>query len=307
MNQKENLDQEIEILKKRVEIISNSLFHIFINLRANASKQDLPENIAIAQCMLQIVLCKMKSILLLSTGTSIVPQKESLKILDIPSMFAIKRSLFELVFMAHNIFAMTDNDNERQILLNLWKIRGFNNRQNIDGVSDELEKKRQDERQYIEELRQQILNTMSEMEISDKARKQIEECIKSENSMPKGYVFNKANGTIISFDGISFTKSPKELFQENEANKAIYPLLSLHVHPSYLGVLQFGQMFDGLHDKLQLRTILKGICLLSAFLIDDFNKCINGTKLCFDKLPEEYKKIISAYINSKNSPEESFV
>lgn len=306
MSPKENLDREIEILKKRVEIISNSLFRIFISLRANTSEQDYTENIAIAQCMLQIVVCKMKSILLLSTGFSIALQKKCIKILDIPSMFAIKRSLFELVFMAHNIFAMTDNDNERQILLNLWKIRGFNNRQNIDGVPDELEKKQQDEKQYIEKLRQHILDTMSEMEISDKARKQIGKCVKSGSSMPKGYIFNKANSTIISFEEISFTESSKELFQEDKVIKAIYPLLSLHVHPSYLGILQFGQMFDGLHDKLQLRTILRGICLLSAFLIDDFNKCINGAKLCFDKLPEEYKKIISAYINSKNNPEESF-
>lgn len=307
MVQEVELNQEIEELKRQVEIICNSLFCISKSLRFNVYKQNCTENIAIAQCVLQIAFCKMKSILFLFSGISIVPQKESIKILDIPSMVAIKRSLFELVFIVHNIFAMTDNDNEMQILLDLWKIRGFNNRQNIDGISDEQKMKQKDEKLYIEELRRHIVDVASKMDISDKAKKQLEKCVKSESSMPKGFVFNKENGTIVSFGEISFTASAKELFQDDKVFNAIYPLLSIHAHPSYLGILQFGQMFDGQQDKRYLRTILTGMCLLSSFLIDDLNEHINGVRFCFDKLPEENKKIINACITFKKVPKISSI
>lgn len=299
MEQKTNLDQEIEMLKKQVGIINDSLFHIWGSLRINGFGEKYLEHIAIAQCLLQIAQCKMKSILLLSDGMSIVPQNDGIKVLDIPSMIAIERSLFEMVFIFHNIFDMTDTEYEREILINIWKIRGFNNRQKITDISDEQKKKQLNEKNHINWLQQQISEIMRKMNISEKAKREIEKAANSTSSMPKGYMFKKENGVIVSFEEKPFTASAKELFADKIVAEVIYSLMSSHAHPSYLGVLQFGQMFKNSEDLQYLKTILEGVCLLSSFLVDDFCKNIRGGKSYFDTLPEESKSILNAYISFK--------
>lgn len=299
MIQEQNLNQEIEALKRQVGIISDSLFHIFKSLRNNESEKSCPEHIAIAQCLLQIALCKMKSILLLSDGISIFSQNDSIKVPDIPSMIAIERSLFEMVFIFHNIFDRTDSEHERQILLNIWEIRGLNNRQGIATISDEQKEMQSNEKEHINQLRRWNSEIMQMMNISPKARQEIEKATNSMSSMPKGYAFKKENGVIVSFEEKTFTASAKELFADEKVAEVIYSLMSSHAHPSYLGVLQFGKMFKDSGYLQHLRTILKGVCLLSSFLVDDFCKNIKGGKSYFDTLPEESKNILNAYMSFK--------
>lgn len=299
MEREPNLNQEIEMLKVQVGIITDSLFHIVDSLRTDESEKNCPEYIAMAQCLLQIVQCKMKSILLLSDGISIVPHNDEIKVLDIPSMIAIERSLFEMVFIFHNIFDMTDTEYEREILINTWEIRGFNNRQKITDISDKQKEKQLNEKHHINRLQQQVSEIMRKMNISEKAKREIEKATNSTSSMPKGYVFKKENGVIVSFEEKPFTASAKELFADKKVADAIYSLMSSHAHPSYLGVLQFGQMFKDSVYLQYLRTILKGVCFLSSFLVDDFCKNIRGGKSYFETLPEESKTILNAYISFK--------
>lgn len=279
MEQETKLIQQIETLKEQIEVLNSNLFNICANLHLNTPKENCTKDIEIAQCMIQMARCKINSILVLSAGVPFVPQQEKGKVLDIPSMFAIKRSLFELVFTYHNIFIMTDTDNEKQILLNLWKIRGFNNRQNITWVSEEQMAQQRMDKQNIETLRQETFDIISRMNASKEAKMQLEKSVKNNSSMFKVCMFQKENGKIVSFQEKPLSTAAKVLFKDDKVGQALYPLLSLHTHFSYLGVLQFGQMFKNGQDKHFLKTILEGVCLLSAFLIDDVNKNIKDGKL----------------------------
>ena len=44
----------------------------------------------------------------------------------------------------------------------------------------------------------------------------------------------------------------------------------MHAHPSYLSILQFGQMYKDEQYKKQLEEILISACIFNAHLIQDF-------------------------------------
>lgn len=72
-----------------------------------------------------------------------------------------------------------------------------------------------------------------------------------------------------------------------------YKFLSFISHPSYIGVLQFGQMFNKREDRYQLRTLLAETFQLASLMCVDFVNGIPGAKEVFDGLPNEKKSIVS--------------
>ena len=292
MNNELYNNQIIGALTRSVETLCDSLSRLVSKIRCDVAKEYNEEK-KLVQCLLQIVMCKMKTIQLLANGTPI----EEVNIVDISSMITIERSLYELVFIVHNIFGMTDNKDERQILINLWKIRGLNNRQNIKCASKEQQKQQQLEKEHIDRLKSQIIDIVLRIGIKGKAKEDLEKCIICNSTMPQGYRFKKENNVIVAFEKIPYSVSAKELFSDSKVYEVIYKLLSAHAHPSYLGVLQIGEMYNSSEYKQQLKTILNGICFLSSFLISDFCKSVSNVKSFFDELPEENKMIVNVYIS----------
>ena len=299
MSKKLDIDQSIEVLKREVEVQCNSLFllinKIRINLVNNNHSSSKNEEKALVQCLLQQALIKIRSIQRLADGTKVINDKS---ILDISSMLSIERSLYELMFIVHNIFVMSDNEYEKQILINLWKIRGLNNRQNIECNSKEQQKQQEHDKQVIDKLKEDIFNITLKLNIEERAKNNLKKIVDNKDTIPQGFIFKKGeNGIITNFEKISFTAAVNELFSNNKTkNGEIYKLLSAHTHPSYLGVLQFGQMYNNSKDKQYLKDILNDICLFSSFLINTFCKSISNIKSFFYLLPKENKDIINTYI-----------
>lgn len=260
-----NLDISVE---KCLQETIDTIWIIQRKWREDHSEQ-MDVNDAMSHCMLQMMMTKLRSLQVLANGLPVLPNNPSSTIImDVPSMASIVRGIYEMAFIYHNIFVSTENEEERDILLMLWKIRGFNNRQNLYPPKDTYIKKEEDEKKYIESLRREIVLVLDKMNIIQSARKTIEKAANKDNSNICGYKFEKKDSIIVSFKSLPFSKC-EALFSHNYFN-ALYPYFSSHTHPSYLGVLQFGQMFNAKTDKNMAETIIFSACICASKFTKDF-------------------------------------
>ena len=69
---------------------------------------------------------------------------------DPSTMYPILRSMYELLFLFRCMFASSKNDKEREMLLNIWKIRRNNNlTQMSDEEQDEKNTNQRESRQVL--------------------------------------------------------------------------------------------------------------------------------------------------------------
>lgn len=227
---------------------------------------NITESKAIKQCLLQMASVKAKSILQNSDGILLIGNAH---ILDISSLFAILRSMYELFFIFHNIYITQENENEREIILSIWEIRGLNNRQYTPMINDKYNDQKENEKKDIDELKKKCRSILDKMNPTDKVKKEFEGILNSKSSDIKGYKFEKSNGTIIDIKDIRMSDGYKELSNFTNAH-ALYKLTSLHIHPSYISVLNFGQTYNDKTDKEQLSTILTCTYFLLSNMVYDF-------------------------------------
>lgn len=201
-----------------------------------------------------------------------------------------------MAFVFHNIYAEQETEEERYIVLYIWEIRGLNNRQNLSNVSLPFKRKEEDEKQQIEDLKRNIERIAVSLNLSDEIKGQLSKVMASNSVDIKGYRFKKdcESNKIIAFEGYRYEAGSEALLRTDAPT---YRFLSIHGHPSYLGVLQFGQLFANDTDKDFLRTILTCACKLSSTIVVDFYKNIRGADIIFSQLPETEKGIITTLHN----------
>ena len=302
MNIKEILDVigtngQVVIMKEGLETVCDGLFNLFFNWRKQSDKLKLAESDIIAQCILQIAICKIRTLLSMCNGISIMPKDEHIKVIDVPSMISVLRSLYELTFVFHNIYAEQDSPLERDIVLYIWEIRGLNNRQNLPYVPIEYVEKEDEEKKQISVLREKVELLAEKLHLSEELKKQLRKVTASTSVDIKGYRFKKdiENKRIVAFEDVRFKDGAEDLLKTNAPT---YRFLSIHGHPSYLGVLQFGQLFNNETDKEFLRTIVTCACKLASTMAVDFRNHITGADEIFTNLDEKSRSYIETLYNS---------
>lgn len=302
MNIKEYLDVigtngQVAIMKECLETVCDGLFNLFFNWRKQSDKLKLAESDIIAQCILQITICKIRTLLSMYNGISIMPKDEQIKVVDVPSMISVLRSLYELTFVFHNIYAEQDSLLERDIVLYIWEIRGLNNRQNLPFVPIEYREKENDEKKQISRLKEKVELLAEQLHLSEELIKQLRKVTDSPSVDIKGYRFKKdiENKRIVAFEDVRFNDGAEDLLK---TNAPVYRFLSIHGHPSYLGVLQFGQLFNNGTDKEFLRTIVTCACKLASTIAVDFRNHITGADEIFTNLDEKSRSYIETLYNS---------
>ena len=291
-------EKQNEIIKESLSCIGDGLFHLFYNWRLSCDKRYVSEADAISQCILQIAVCKIRTLVSMCEGISLNPNKLSTKVLDIPSMISVLRSLYELTFVFHNIYAEQDTKTERDIVLYLWKIRGLNNRQNLENVHPQYKAKEENEKKKIKELQDKIFTLAEKLRLPQAIMQQFEKVVTTSSVDIKGYKFKKdKHSNVISFDSIRFNDGIEAFLDKSVA--PLYRFLSIQGHPSYLGVLQFGQMFDKDEDIEFLKTILVCAFNLASTLAIDFRDNVTGARCIFDALSEREKSIIEVCYDCK--------
>lgn len=291
-----NIHEQNGLLKSCLGTICDGLFHLYYQWRTTIDSKNVSESDAIAQCILQMVICKIRTLLVMCEGINVRPEKDAIRILDIPSMLSVLRSLYEMVFVFHNIYAEQETEEERDIVLYLWEIRGLNNRQNLSIVPTSFKRKEEDEKKQIEDLKRNIERIAVNLNLSDELKGQLTKVMTSKSVDIKGYRFKKdcESNRIIAFEGYRYEEGAETLLR---TDAPAYRFLSIHGHPSYLGVLQFGQLFANDTDKEFLRTILTCACKLASTVATDFYKNIPRADVIFLQLPENEKGFITTLQN----------
>lgn len=255
-------------LNKSLDEISSAMWRVFRRWREE-HLSDVPEEDSIAQCMLQMMILKSRTLKSMLAGVPLSSNKpDGRYILDIPSLATVIRSIYELAFLFHNIFIQPDCDEERDILMYIWKIRGLNNRANQE-VPEDLKERLDTELEDISEYRRKAKEIADSLNILETAKRQLYKVIVSTSCMMSGFQFEKDNnGCIVNFGLISFTQS-RALFDHNN-NAILYNYLSSLSHPSFLGVLQFGQMYRQDKDKDFCNSFMLAACICMSKFIRDF-------------------------------------
>lgn len=286
-----DVDNQIPIYTEMLSGVGNCMLNLQYNWRRYVETKEVDEADAVAQCMLQMMICKIRSVTNLSKGNVLIPDKPSLKILDIPTIASVVRTMYEMAFVFHNIFVEQSSKEERDILLYLWEIKGLNNRQGLHMVPTEYKDQEKREKQQIDELRNKIIAIVEKINVSPKANNDILKMINGEGRNIKGYSFEKdETGQIVSIKDLRFDAGYGSL--QNHIHPDTYRYLSFLTHPSYISVLQFGQMFNKNEDKIQLRTLLVLAIQMASRMCLDFVHSVTDAQKVYDVLDDEGKMII---------------
>ena len=156
-------------LEQCLSDIYSSMFRIWKQWREEHTN-DYTEVDAISQCMLQMMMLKLRTLEQMLMGVTIIPEgKDGIQILDTSSMSAIIREMYELAFIYHNIFVAPDNMEERNILINIWKIRGLNNRVGLQ-FPQAYEQHKENDKQSIKEYQKIIYDILGHINTTSSTR-----------------------------------------------------------------------------------------------------------------------------------------
>ena len=295
-------DELLNIMRKEVEHGCKIMFNLSYNWRLKYKNTNEKENFAFY--MFQQQLANIKSILELSMGIDIYPGQTENKVIEPTSIISVVRSVYERMFIFLCIYVLPETREEQDIFFYIWLIKGLKNRQNIE-ATEQYKEKQLKEKEEIENEIEKIQIITNSLNIKRKAKEKILEIANDEDLTPKGYKFIKnSNNKIVGIKKISLSGASKELFGKNFP--PIYRFFSMHTHPSYLGTLQFSQLFDGKEDKSFMLILLKSIALFQGKIIHDFVSTIEGAKEIYNNLPSEDRDYCDMICRSIGNIKESY-
>ena len=253
--------------------INNSMFSIYHKWRDSHQIKETCEYDQVSQCILQMMISKAKSLQQLSDGFLV----NHVRIIDVSSMASILRGIYEMALIYHNIFIQTENIIERRILFLLWQIRGYNNLLHLPDIPSEFLDNKDEIKKTNENLRNSIITLIENLNITEKAKGEIVNAIDKGSTKISAYYFPKDNhNTIFNFQRVSIDKSKSLFNDERYAN--LYNYLSIHSHPSYLGLLEFGKMFDDKKVYSHRKCLLLMACICLSKFTYDFCDVVDGGK-----------------------------
>lgn len=158
-------------MKNAATINVDTLFYLWENYWSG-TEGNRDQFAEIAQCILQMEILHINSILILFNGTPMIPHLKKRTIIDIPSMASILRSLYEKVFIFNNLFVEQENSIEKEIVLYIWKIRGLHNMK-LPQAPQEAKKyiqKYNSSRMQIKDFKQKAISRLEKLDITENAK-----------------------------------------------------------------------------------------------------------------------------------------
>lgn len=204
-----NKTKIIEDLRQAVDWLSKFMFDIYVEWYASL-RSPLIESERMAINMYRMMIFKAKSIWQMSQGIVIIPTQKGL-IPDPSTIYPVLRSMYELLFLFRCIFVSSRNDLERELLFDLWKIRGYNNLIRIP--DKELNKEYQDEKESAKvenkTLRIKIRELFDKLALSPSIIDTIENSMNNNTPALKGFMFEhcKHCDNITAFRSLDFSDS----------------------------------------------------------------------------------------------------
>lgn len=202
------------------------------------------------------------------------------------SILNIVRAQYEAFCNFNNIFIQSKNEDELKLKYFLWVISGLNYRQRFKVTTQEHLKKKEEEKQQIEDLTKEITTNNCFLQLDAQSQKNIMDGIKKRDWQFK----------------IEGNKASKIAWHEmmtnagaNDMLEGQYASLSLNTHPSNVSVFQFGTMYTGGMQVFSTRMAIQLSKLFTAMFIRDYLIYFKDCRPYFEKLPLIPQMLINSY------------
>lgn len=284
--------------KRLLDCTADALIQMWYNWR-NQNNVGRDEMEASAQCMFQMIVLELKSIQKLSEVTTLKVSGVDCHVRDITSMQNVLRTIYETVTLFYYIYVKTENIDERKIMFLIWRIKGMNNRQSLVFVPSKYKKQFEKEKQDIEKDKKLTKSLAKTLNMDPHAYKSLCSIVDNKSNNVCGFEFVKnPKGKIIEFSKRSFgSRYQSEEILGDKQYEIYYRSLSSYAHPSYLGVLQFGQMYNkDVIDQFERTSYCMGISLSCKFA-EFFAKSIEGGSEAYSSLSQNQQIIIKIGAN----------
>ncbi len=263
-------ENKIDQLRLLLKVMSEAMFHIYIDWFCTFSRP-LTECEIMATNIYRMIVWKAKTILLLSNGIEILPTQKEI-IANPSNMYPVLRSMYEMLFLFRCIYVSSRNDDERELLLKIWEIRGNNNLKQIpkDELDDELRNKKENAKQENKTLISDIHNLESKLSLSPSIIGAIELCINNSTPALKGFKFEHCDNCDAIIDFCEMNFSDKEMNRDLAGASYSYTQLSAQSHPSFIGVKDFADTYNKREEIDATKRILEQTLRFLHLFINDF-------------------------------------
>ena len=284
---------KIALLRDVIDEMSIVMYNIYVEWYVSL-KSPLTDIERMAINMYRMMIFKAKSICQMSEGVTIIPTQKGI-ILDPSTIYPVLRSMYELLFLFRCIYVSSRNDVERNILINLWKIRGNNNLIRIldDELDVESRNKKKTTKDENKTLRMKTRELMNQLVLSQSIIDKIE--ISFNNSSPtlKGFKFEHCEhcDNITDFSALDFSNGNMGI--QLSGVSYIYSHYSAHSHPSSLGVKHFEEMYYNKDEDQFIKEILEYTCLYLAHFMKDFCDYKDSYHLFYNQSANQINNLIS--------------
>lgn len=209
------------------------------------------------------------------------------ELLDPISVWALLRSQFEAYLAFHHLFVTPTSDEEREIRYKLWVVSGLKYRNRFPATIEAHIQQQERERKQIEELIEEIKQTPIYQGLLDEEKKKLKDIIK------------RKDWKVAFKDSHAISLSWPQLGQRTEMNQSlfseIYNYLSIHSHPTYISVLQLGELYATKEDQSLALLGMNLSRFIISFMISDYCKFFVRSVAYFNELPNEYRAFINFY------------
>ena len=263
--------ESIRLLRRTLSEISTTMYYNYVDWKCCQELIPLTESERMAENMYRMMIFKAKSIGLMSKGFVILRTQKGI-IPDPSTMYSVLRSMYELLFLFRCIYVSPKTDVERDLLFNLWKVKGNNNLIQVPDKELNIEEQRKKRAANNENkrLRMEIRNQMNRLGLSESIIDTIEYTVNKNSPTLKGFVFKHCEhcGDITDFCALDF--SDNNMGAELSDDSYIYSHYSAHSHPSYLGLKHFEEMYINKEEDYYVQEILGHTCIYLTRFMKDF-------------------------------------
>lgn len=283
-------------MRRSLSEMSAVMYRIYVDWFVSARPMTESEHMACN--MYRMMLFKAKSIWLMSKGIIIVQTQKGI-IPDPSTMYPVLRSMYELLFLFKCMFVSSRNDKERELLLNLWKIKGNHNltQMSDEDLDEESINRKQTASTENEMFRSEIEGQMAELNLAPSITKHIDDIIDRNRPALKGFKFNHCEHgeNITAFQSLPF--SDGDMGKVLSGNSYIYSHYSAHSHPSYLGVKHFEEMYPNEEEDKYVQEILVHACKYLDRFMKEFCEYKDSYRPFYEEKENRINKLLSRILH----------
>lgn len=242
-----------------------------------------------------MMICKIQSIQKLHEGLVMRINNEEAHFYDPSSMAIILRSIYEMTSIFYYTYVKPNTDMEKNILYLLWVIKGLRNRQDLPNIPLAFKDTQEKEQKLIVNYIKRIKDLGKRLGMEHSAYKRLCDIAQNKSNNTCGYQFiRNYKNIIVKFEPVKFgSNEQSEEILGNSKYVVLYKVLSSYAHPSFFGVMQFGQMYNSTAAKDLENIVLSVSSILCCRFIGYFYRTIVGGIEAFKKLTPEQQKILN--------------